>query len=54
MGEGLNSCTDAVQPGKPFNLNGRSVVLIDTPGFDDTNRSDVEVLNVIATSLVTL
>jgi len=29
-------------------INGREVLLIDTPGFDDTNRSDVEILSTIA------
>jgi len=54
VGDELESCTNIVQPGKPFNLDGRSVVLIDTPGFDDTMRSDVDVLNTIATFLATL
>ena len=49
----LESCTNAVQPGKPFDLDGRRVVLIDTPGFDDTVRSDVDVLNMIAAFLET-
>ena len=52
VGEGLESCTNAVQPGKPFDLDGRKVVLIDTPGFDDTLRSDIDILNAIATFLV--
>ncbi|CUS15775.1 unnamed protein product [Tuber aestivum] len=29
-------------------INGREVWLIDTPGFDDTNRSDVDILSTIA------
>jgi hypothetical protein len=54
VGDGLESCTSVVQPGKPFILDGRRVVLIDTPGFDDTTRSDVDVLNTIALFLATL
>jgi len=30
------------------NINGREVWLIDTPGFDDTHRSDVDILSTIA------
>jgi len=52
-GDELESCTNVVQPGKPFDLDGRRVVLIDTPGFDDTVRSDVDVLNMIAAFLET-
>ncbi|EIW84007.1 hypothetical protein CONPUDRAFT_119547 [Coniophora puteana RWD-64-598 SS2] len=52
IGTGLESCTNEVQTSRPFNLDGRSVVLIDTPGFDDTTKSDTDVLRLIATSLV--
>ncbi len=31
-----------------FPLQGYNVYLIDTPGFDDTNRSDVDTLKLIA------
>lgn len=44
MGEGLRSCTSDVAVAGPFNLDGRSVTLIDTPGFNDTTRSDVDIL----------
>jgi len=30
------------------NINGREVRLIDTPGFDDTHRSDTDILSTIA------
>jgi len=53
VGDGLRSCTSVVQPGKPFDLDGRRVFFIDTPGFDDTARSDIDVLNMIATFLAT-
>jgi hypothetical protein len=32
----------------PMEIDGRPVTLIDTPGFDDTNHSDGEVLEIIA------
>jgi hypothetical protein len=48
IGSGLASCTSVVKPGDPFILDGRRVVLVDTPGFDDTTRSDIDVLNTIA------
>jgi hypothetical protein len=53
VGNGLASCTNAVKPGNPFNLDGRRVILVDTPGFDDTTRSDIDVLNTIALFLAT-
>ena len=53
IGKGLRSCTNAVQLAGAFNLDGRRVVLIDTPGFDDTTRSDTDVLKMIAAFLAT-
>ncbi|EMD32135.1 hypothetical protein CERSUDRAFT_99815 [Gelatoporia subvermispora B] len=46
--DGLRSCTAEVQTSKSFALLGRQVTLIDTPGFDDTTRSDTDILKVIA------
>ena len=34
-----------------FKLGGRRVYLVDTPGFNDTNRSDIETLGTLATYL---
>ncbi|KAE9398537.1 hypothetical protein BT96DRAFT_957543 [Gymnopus androsaceus JB14] len=51
VGKGLESCTAVVASSKQFQLNGRTVVLIDTPGFDDTNRSDAEILGDISVYL---
>jgi len=48
---GLRSCTNTVQMTAPFNLDDRRVVLIDTPGFDDTTQSDTDVLRTIAAFL---
>ena len=49
----MESCTDKVEVADEFTLDGRQVVLFDTPGFDDTNLSDAEVLNMIALFLAT-
>ena len=53
IGKGLDSCTSEVQGSEQFELDGRSVTLVDTPGFDDSALSDVDVLKMIATSLGT-
>lgn len=51
VGKGLESCTVDVRTSKPFLLNGKIVTLIDTPGFDDTTRSDTDILSSIAAYL---
>ncbi|KAF9260261.1 hypothetical protein L218DRAFT_1079502 [Marasmius fiardii PR-910] len=51
IGDGLRSCTSTIQLSPSFLLDGRRVVLIDTPGFDDTNVSDADILELIATFL---
>ncbi|KAK7033306.1 GTP-binding protein A [Favolaschia claudopus] len=53
VGRNLVSCTSVVQVEPPFLLDGRAVTLIDTPGFDDTNRSDADILKQIAAFLAT-
>ncbi|KAI0789968.1 P-loop containing nucleoside triphosphate hydrolase protein [Abortiporus biennis] len=50
-GNGLISCTDQVSYSKPFEVAGRRVVLIDTPGFDDSTLSDTDVLKMVALHL---
>ena len=49
----LESCTAEVKLADKFTLDGRSVTLIDTPGFDDTTRSDSDILEMIAAFLAT-
>ena len=49
----LESCTAEVQLADEFILDGRKVVLIDTPGFDDTSKSDTDILKMIAAFLAT-
>ena len=47
----LESCTSEVQLANEFTLDGRTVSLIDTPGFDDTTKSDTDILRMIAAYL---
>ena len=53
VGMNLESCTTEVQRADLFTLDGRGVVLIDTPGFNDTSKSDTDVLKMIAAFLAT-
>ena len=53
VGTGLGSCTSDVKLADKFTLDGRTVILIDTPGFDDTSMSDTDILKVIAAFLAT-
>lgn len=48
VGSGLESCTTKVQASNPFVLDGKTITLIDTPGFDDTFKTETEVLELIA------
>ncbi|KAJ5470619.1 hypothetical protein N7530_007976 [Penicillium desertorum] len=50
VGHGLYSCTTSIDV-FDFQCNGHKVYLIDTPGFNDTNRSDIDTLSVLATYL---
>ena len=49
----LESCTAEVQLADEFTLDGRQVILIDTPGFDDTSKCDADILKIIAAFLAT-
>jgi hypothetical protein len=51
-GHGLRSCTDGISTSKPISRNGRRYVFVDTPGFDDTYKSDTEILSMIAEYMV--
>ena len=50
---GLESCTAEVKLADKFLLYGKAVALVDTPGFDDTTKSDAEILKIIAAFLAT-
>jgi hypothetical protein len=45
---GLGQGTTKVEEATPFQLDGRTVHLLDTPGFDDTEWSDVRIFRTIA------
>ncbi|KAE8417126.1 P-loop containing nucleoside triphosphate hydrolase protein [Aspergillus pseudocaelatus] len=47
VGHGLSSCTKNIDVVETI-INGQKVHLIDTPGFDDTDLSDTEILKTIA------
>ncbi|KAI1087988.1 P-loop containing nucleoside triphosphate hydrolase protein [Rostrohypoxylon terebratum] len=51
IGHDLQACTQGVEVYKSSLFPNRNVFLVDTPGFDDTNRTDKEVLKEIATWL---
>ncbi|KAI0080925.1 hypothetical protein K474DRAFT_1768932 [Panus rudis PR-1116 ss-1] len=48
VGTGLLSCTQGVEVSPLFEMEGRRIILIDTPGFDDTQLSDTEILTTIS------
>ena len=54
IGMGLTSCTAEVKLADEFTLDGATVTLIDTPGFDDTSKSDADILEMIAAFLATM
>ena len=54
VGHSLQSCTTEVQVASFGTSAGRQAFLIDTPGFDDTNRCDTEILKEIAAFLTKL
>ncbi|CEL59941.1 hypothetical protein RSOLAG1IB_09225 [Rhizoctonia solani AG-1 IB] len=51
VGNDLESCTQEVTPTKTFQVDGQGVILFDTPGFDDTQLSDTEILQRITAFL---
>jgi hypothetical protein len=52
-GSRLESCTTEVRAVRLFNhpVYGDRLVLVDTPGFDDTNKSDLEILQLVSSWL---
>ena len=47
VGHDLESCTTDIEIIR-FQFFDINVVFVDTPGFDDTHKSDVEILTMIA------
>jgi hypothetical protein len=45
------SRNDEVQPTDEFTVDGRRVILIDTPGFDSTDMDDAQILRMIVAFL---
>jgi len=54
VGTDLRSCTEDVQTSEVFAVDDCPIRLIDTPGFHDTFKSDIDILDSIAQSLATL
>jgi len=48
VGHNLDSCTADVQVSRPFELDQKQIRLVATPGFDDSMKSDAEILTQIA------
>ena len=44
VGNDLNSHTREVQPVRCCHPDGRTIVLVDTPGFDDTDKDDAQIV----------
>ena len=51
---GLESCTAKAKLMDEFTLNGTQVILIDTPGFDNSSKSDVDILEMTRAFLPTM
>ncbi|RGP70215.1 GTP binding domain [Fusarium sporotrichioides] len=50
VGHGLYSCTNSVGVFQ-YTSHGQRIFVIDTPGFNDTTRSDIDTLEILATYL---
>ena len=49
VGHCLESCTHQIQVVRCFDKNqNRRIVFVDTPGFDDTNISDFDIIQLVA------
>lgn len=51
VGSGLHSETAAIELSRTLKYKSQRIVMVDTPGFDDTTRSDSDVLTIIASYL---
>jgi predicted GTPase len=48
VGDDLQACTQDVAVSNRFQVDDRDILLFDTPGFDDTELSDTEILKRIS------
>ncbi|KAF9445464.1 hypothetical protein P691DRAFT_642031, partial [Macrolepiota fuliginosa MF-IS2] len=48
VGHSLQSCTSEVTAVRVTFMDEIRVVLVDTPGFDDTYRSDLDILELVS------
>jgi len=53
VGREIRSCTNTVKAATPFELDGRRIILIDAPGFDDATESETDVPGMITAFLAT-
>jgi len=51
VGHSITSCTSSVDVADPFEFEGREILLYDTPGFNDTTKTETEILKIIAAEL---
>jgi predicted GTPase len=51
VGHGLESCTSEVHLSNSITLRGQEFLLVDTPGFNDTTRTDADILMEISVFL---
>jgi len=51
VSDGVDSCTSTVDAAPAFELDGRRVILYDTPGFDDSRKGEEETLEIIVREL---
>jgi predicted GTPase len=51
VSHGHKSCTSEVKMSKAFQVGEHSLTLIDTPGFDDTSKTDADILREITVFL---
>lgn len=54
VGDSLESCTSEVLGFTVEHPNGDLVTLLDTPGFDDTNKTDTEILELVTDYLLVM
>ncbi|KAK1223446.1 hypothetical protein PQX77_013685 [Marasmius sp. AFHP31] len=54
VGNTLQSCTSYVDLSPAFVVGNKAALLVDTPGFDDTTKTETEILSTLATYLANM